>query len=155
MVMTQVKSYLTATIRENAINVLEIDERLMELSDGLRQRIAPRLAEYGLELVDFFVGRVVTAMAPMFGQQPASPDGWSCSCGAANIRSRFCPECGAKKPEPKQGWNCPQCGKQNISSKFCPECGTKMPDETWDCPECGQKNIKTKFCPECGHKRNG
>ena len=60
MVMTQVKSYLAAVIRENAINVLEIDERLMELSEALRERINPRLAEYGLEVTEFFVNRVLT-----------------------------------------------------------------------------------------------
>ena len=60
MVMTQVKSYLAAAIRENAINILEIDERLMELSEALRDRINPRLAEYGLEMPEFFVSRVVT-----------------------------------------------------------------------------------------------
>ena len=294
MVMTQVKSYLASVIRENAINVLEIDERLMELSDALKARFNPRLAEYGLELVDFFVARVVTpdddpnfrkmkqqfadqylnireeqirkniavaeaerraveaqatakmkiigaqgdaevmkikaqaeaeaykaqafaeaaemqakgynqkdviqadvqkayadalgqmgangagaglgdiaglgmtlgamggvmgmtkeAMAPMFSQQTASTTGWNCPCGAQNIQSRFCPECGTKKPESIQGWNCPQCGKQNIHSKFCPECGMKMPDAAWDCPQCGEKNIKSKFCPECGHKKEG
>ena len=293
MVMTQVKSYLAATIRENAINVLEIDERLTELSEALKNRINPRLAEYGLELVDFFVARVVTpdddpnfrkmkqqfadqylnireeqirkniavaeaerkaveaqtaaqmkiigaqgdaevikikaqaeaeaykaqafaeaaemqakgynqkdvmqadvqkayagalgqmganggggglgdiaglgvtlgamggvigmtkdAMSPMFGTQPA-PTGWTCACGETNIQSKFCPECGAMKPEPMVGWTCPQCGTANITSKFCPECGCKKPDLTWDCPECGEKNIRTKFCPECGHKREG
>ena len=297
MVMTQVKSFLAATIRENAINVLEIDERLMELSDALKARINPRLAEYGLELADFFVARVVTpdddpnfrkmkqqfadqylnireeqirkniavaeaerktveaqtaaqmkiigaqgdaevikikaqaeaeaykaqafaeaaemqakgynqkdviqadvqkayagalgqmgangggsglgdiaglgvtlgamggvmgmtkeAMAPMFGTQSApaapAPTGWSCSCGASNIQSKFCPECGAKKPEPKQGWTCPECGKQNITSKFCPECGCKKPEVlTWDCPECGNKGITGKFCGECGCRK--
>ena len=60
MVMTQVKSYLAAAIRENNISVLEIDERLMELSEALRDRINPRLAEYGLEMAEFFVSRVVT-----------------------------------------------------------------------------------------------
>ena len=60
MVMTQVKSYLAATIRENAINILEIDERLMELSEALRDKINPRLAEYGLEMPEFFISRVVT-----------------------------------------------------------------------------------------------
>ena len=60
MVMTRVKSYLAAAIRENNISVLEIDERLMELSEALRDRINPRLAEYGLEMAEFFVSRVVT-----------------------------------------------------------------------------------------------
>lgn len=60
LVMTQVKSYLAAAIRENSINVLEIDERLLELSDALRERINSRLTEYGLEMPEFFVSRVVT-----------------------------------------------------------------------------------------------
>ena len=60
LVMTQVKSCLAAAIRENGINVLEIDERLLELSDTLRGRINGRLAEYGLEMPEFFVSRVVT-----------------------------------------------------------------------------------------------
>lgn len=60
MVMTHVKSFLATAIRENAINVLEIDERLMELSGALLERINPKLAEYGLEMTEFFVGRVVT-----------------------------------------------------------------------------------------------
>ena len=60
MVMTQVKSYLASAIRENGIGVLEIDERLMELSEALRNRIDQRLAEYGLEMPEFYVSRVVT-----------------------------------------------------------------------------------------------
>ena len=60
MVMTQVKSYLAQAIRESGISVLEIDERLMDLSEALRDRINPRLAEYGLTLPEFFVSRIVT-----------------------------------------------------------------------------------------------
>ena len=60
MIMTQVKSYLASAIRESNISVLEIDERLMELSEALKDKINPRLAEYGLEMSDFFVVRVVT-----------------------------------------------------------------------------------------------
>jgi len=301
MVMTQVKSFLAATIRENAINILEIDERLMELSEALKARINPRLAEYGLELADFFVARVVTpdddpnfrkmkqqfaeqylnvreeqirktvavaeaerktveaetaarmkiigaqgeaealkiqkqAEAEAYRMQAAAEaeemrmkgytyqqetarqvgvgatiamgqsasngggglgdlaglgitlgamgsvvnmtkdalnpmmdasgqmgqtiggviaGGWNCKCGATNIQSKFCPECGAKKPEPKQGWTCPQCGEQNITSKFCPECGCKKPEAPapWDCPQCGNKGITGKFCGECGCRK--
>ena len=60
MVMTQVKSYLATTIRENAINILEIDERLMELSTALMARINPKLEEYGLQITEFYVSRIVT-----------------------------------------------------------------------------------------------
>lgn len=60
MVMTQVKSYLAQTIRENAINILEIDEHLMALSGALRERINAALVEYGLTMPEFYVSRIVT-----------------------------------------------------------------------------------------------
>ena len=78
--------------------------------------------------------------------------GWDCACGQKGITSKFCPECGAKKPE-KETWDC-ACGEKGITSKFCPECGAKKPEKTtWDCA-CGQKGITSKFCPECGAKKD-
>ena len=88
-------------------------------------------------------------------QQPAAApaaNSWKCACGAT-VTGKFCPECGAKKPEPKAagGWKCPKCGAQ-ATGKFCPECGTKKPeDDGWKCA-CGAVN-KGKFCPECGAKK--
>ena len=92
-------------------------------------------------------------------QQPAAPanpapaaNAWVCACGTT-ATGKFCPECGAKKPEPKpaaEGWKCPQCGAA-VTGKFCPECGTKKPEaqpEGWTC-SCGAVN-KGKFCAECG-----
>jgi len=84
-------------------------------------------------------------------QQPAA-GGWQCACGAM-ATGKFCPECGAKKPEPQaaNGWKCPSCGAE-ATGKFCPECGAKKPaDEGWTC-SCGAVN-KGKFCAECGAKR--
>ena len=82
---------------------------------------------------------------------PAS-DGWKCACGAT-ATGKFCPECGAKKPEPKpvNGWKC-SCGA-TVTGKFCPECGSPKPadDGSWTC-SCGQKNTG-KFCPNCGGKK--
>lgn len=306
MVMTQVKSHLAAAIRENSISVLEIDERLMELSEALRDKINPRLSEYGLELPEFYISRVVTpdddpnfrkmkeqyaeqylkvrdeqirrnvaqaaaerktveaqteaqmkiigaqgdaealkiqkqAEAEAYRMQAAaeaeemrmkgytyqqetarqvgleamqngitgglggnanglgdiaslgvtlgamgsvvnmakdalnpvmdsatqmgqaigsavSADAWDCmECGQKNISTKFCPECGAKKPEPKKAdtWDCPNCGNKNIMGKFCGECGFKKPEPpmAWDCPVCGNKGITAKFCGECGAKR--
>ena len=60
MVMTQVKSYLAQTIKENAINILEIDEHLMALSGALRERTNAALDEYGLTMPEFYVSRIVT-----------------------------------------------------------------------------------------------
>ncbi len=77
--------------------------------------------------------------------------GWQCSCGAT-ATGKFCPECGAKKPEPKVegGWKC-ACGA-TATAKFCPECGAPKPaDDGWTC-SCGTVN-KGKFCQNCGGKK--
>ena len=83
--------------------------------------------------------------------QQHSADTWSCSCGHT-ASGKFCPECGAKKPEQKQNgaWTC-SCGAA-ATGKFCPECGAKKPaDGAWTC-SCGAVN-KGKFCPECGARK--
>ena len=89
--------------------------------------------------------------------QQAAPaaGGWQCSCGAT-ATGKFCPECGAKKPEPQAaaGWTC-SCGTQN-TGKFCQNCGSKKPAGVpqYKCDKCGwQPADPTKaptFCPECG-----
>ena len=93
------------------------------------------------------------AIGQQQAQQPAAPaaNGWKCACGAT-ATGKFCPECGAKKPEekPADGWTCPGCGKIAVG-KFCPECGTKKPEDGWTC-SCGQVN-KGKFCANCGAKK--
>ncbi|MDD6203698.1 MAG: SPFH domain-containing protein [Firmicutes bacterium] len=87
-------------------------------------------------------------------EQPRDFEGmerWKCSCGAI-VAGKFCPECGAKKPEPAAtgAWKC-SCGA-TATGKFCPECGSAKPaDEGWKC-SCGAVN-KGKFCPECGAKK--
>ena len=97
----------------------------------------------------------------MGGQQQAAQAaqaaaGWTCSCGQSGISGKFCPNCGAKKPEPKpigDSWKCPSCGT-DVSGKFCPECGAKKPETEaagWTC-SCGAVN-KGKFCSECGAKK--
>ena len=60
MIMTQVKSFLAQSIKESGINILEIDEKLMELSAALRLRLNEYLEAYGLEMPEFFVSRVIT-----------------------------------------------------------------------------------------------
>ena len=92
------------------------------------------------------------------GAAAVSPDTWDCSCGAKGITGKFCPECGAKRPQPSADtWTCPGCGQTGLTTKFCPECGTPRPAPklplTWDCPACGAKGNSGKFCSECGAKR--
>jgi membrane protease subunit (stomatin/prohibitin family) len=92
-------------------------------------------------------------MAQQQAQSAPAQNGWQCACGAT-ATGNFCPQCGAKKPEPKPqegGWKC-ACGA-TVNGKFCPECGSPKPQEAegWTC-SCGAVN-KGKFCPECGGKK--
>lgn len=114
----------------------------------------------GLGAMGSVIGMTKEAITPVVSQTAdtmqaaANMNGWDCTCGQKNIMSKFCPECGSRKPEPvaPAGWNC-NCGECNITSKFCPNCGTKKPTlSTWDCT-CGNTGITAKFCPECGTKR--
>jgi len=96
----------------------------------------------------FQIGQQQASAAPAPAAAPAVA-GWKCACGAT-ATGKFCPECGAKKPEAPAGWKC-SCGA-TATGKFCPECGSPKPaDEGWTC-SCGAVN-KGKFCPECGAKK--
>lgn len=255
LVMTQVKSYLAQVIKENGINILEIDAHLMELSQALRERINAGLADYGLTIPEFFVSRVVTPdddpnykrMREQYAQQyllvrqeqirkseaqaaaerktieaqtaahmkiieaqgeaeayriqaaaeaeemrlkgytyqqetsrmvglEAMKNGIGGEGGGAlgvigdlaglgiglgamgsvidmtkdTINPLF--RAADQPTAPTEAWDC-TCGQKGLTGKFCPECGAKRPQAAaWDCT-CGQKGLTGRFCPECGRKR--
>ena len=133
-------------------------------SAAANQGAGPAMAFMGMNMAQGMGGLNAQSLYQM-GQQQAAPapaapapaaapaaDSWNCACGNT-VTGKFCPECGAKRPEPVNTWTCPGCGAA-VAGKFCPECGTKKTEpqaDGWVCA-CGAVN-KGKFCPECGAKK--
>ena len=118
--------------------------------NAAQQFYAAGVQQQQQQMVQQHTQQLVNAQAQAMANAAAA-DGWKCSCGAT-ATGKFCPECGAKKPEPKPqgGWTC-SCGA-TATGKFCPECGSPKPaDDGWTC-SCGAVN-KGKFCAECGAKK--
>lgn len=59
ILMTKVKTYIAQTMRENAINIFEIDEKLEALSADIRERLIPDFLDYGVKLNRFYVTTIV------------------------------------------------------------------------------------------------
>ena len=60
LVMTKVKSFLPKAIRENNIDILEIDEHLDELSEYIRNQLNDTFESYGLTLPEFYITNIAT-----------------------------------------------------------------------------------------------
>lgn len=57
--MTKFKTYLSTYIRENSVNIFQIDERLAEISDSMHKALISDFDEYGVSLIHFFVSTIV------------------------------------------------------------------------------------------------
>ena len=102
----------------------------------------------GMNVGQMMAGAMGTG-AQLVQQKPAeepAKEMWTCDCGHKNsMDSKFCAECGSKKPEE---WTC-ECGYTG-KGNFCPKCGKKKPEKRV-CPKCGQE-VTTNFCSNCGTK---
>lgn len=59
LISTAVKSNLSSVIKQQNIDIVEVDEHFSELSEALRQKIVPGFEEYGLTIPQFFLTNVV------------------------------------------------------------------------------------------------
>ena len=60
LIMTKVKSFLPKAIRENNIDILEVDEHLDEISEYIRKQLNSTFESYGLILPEFFITNIAT-----------------------------------------------------------------------------------------------
>ena len=56
--MTRIKTYIAQAMKNNAINIFEIDENLTVFSDSLKKMLVGDFAEYGVALEQFFVTNI-------------------------------------------------------------------------------------------------
>ena len=54
----RIKSYIAKVLKDNKINIFEIDENLVLFSDALKAMLAPDFAGYGVDLTQFLVTNV-------------------------------------------------------------------------------------------------
>lgn len=59
-VVNAVKSFLGKIIKENDINILEVDLHTEEISDGLLLEINKQTEKFGIELTDFIISSILT-----------------------------------------------------------------------------------------------
>lgn len=59
LISAMVKANLSSSIKAQNINILEIDENLILLSEALRKSILPGFEEYGLTIPEFYVTTVI------------------------------------------------------------------------------------------------
>ena len=59
LITNAVKANLASAIKAEAIDLLEIDEKLDVLSATLREKLLPGFEEYGLTVPQFYVNRIV------------------------------------------------------------------------------------------------
>jgi membrane protease subunit (stomatin/prohibitin family) len=59
VLMTKVKTYIAQTMRQNAINIFEIDEQLELFSSELHSKLTYDFLEYGINLNRFYVTTIV------------------------------------------------------------------------------------------------
>lgn len=118
-------------LREAAAEAARKEEEARKVAEAARREAeARKVAEEAQRMAS----QAAYAATNMFGSGVG--ENWVCTCGMANT-GKFCPQCGAKKPEMKKEEMQKTEAPRN---RFCPECGFNLAD----------RGPNLKFCPQCG-----
>lgn len=129
----------------NANQLFQMDAQNQAAAQGMQMNMGAMGGMNNVGMAGANGGNAAGAQAPVLG--------WTCSCGCADNRGKFCTECGSPKPS-EAGWTC-ACGTVN-QGKFCHNCGSRKPEGApmYKCDKCGWEPEDPanppKFCPECG-----
>jgi membrane protease subunit (stomatin/prohibitin family) len=173
--LTKVKDDIASCLIMKKITVLEINAYISEISESLKQSILPVFADYGIELVNFYVNDISVpeddraviklkealakkAEMDIIGYSYPQERSFNTLEGAAtNQGSGSAPMMGAGiglgmglGVGGSFGGAFGEIGKtiNTDSGKECPHCHKKIGSDYKFCPYCGKALVKT--CPKCG-----
>lgn len=163
MIMTQVKTYLAQTIKACHINILEIDEHLLELSEALKDRLNERLSSYGLQMPEFFVSRIITPdddadyqrMRKQYAEEYLRVREEKIRGNVARAASdRMAEEAKAdvRVRKIKAGGDADIYLMQEEAKAKARKLSGEAGENDWTC-SCGKVNHGGNFCANCGAKR--
>ncbi|MCL2487246.1 MAG: SPFH domain-containing protein, partial [Oscillospiraceae bacterium] len=163
--LTKVKDSISSYLIKKTISVLEINAYLDELSEHLRERMAPVLSEFGINLVNFYVNDINVpeedpAVKKLKGALAKRAEMDIIGYNYTQERSFDTLEGAAKNPSSGQaglmGAGVGLGMGVGIGGAFGEQMGgisrAVSIKETKTCPECGGSiDADKRFCAVCGH----
>lgn len=166
--VTKVKDAISSYLVHKKISMLEINAYIDELSDYMKERIEPTIAEYGIKLANFYVNDIsipeddpalVKLKAALAKRAEMNIVGYSYQ----QERSFDTLEGAAKNPNSSSasimgtgiglGMGVGLGGTVGGAfSSISNEIKTAKSEETKECPEChAQMDVNQRFCGQCGY----
>jgi len=180
--LTTVKDDISTYLIQNKISILEINAYISEISESLKNNIAPTFAEFGIELVSFYVNDISVpeddpavvklkealakkAEMDIIGYSYTQERSFDTLEGAAKNEGSWASQIMGAGMGLGMGFGVGnnfagafgEIGKNiNISQKKeCPHCHVLIGSENKFCPHCGKDTTNTAdlvVCSKCGAK---